>query len=65
MLATAIYYIGVKYLSHQRRFKMEFFKQSLKNIFDAIISILLVVVIGFWFGVGMYLGVTYTMMLLS
>ena len=65
MLATAIYCIGLKYLNHQRSFKMEFFKQSLKDIFDAIMSILLVVVVGFWFGVGMYLGVIYIMMLVS
>lgn len=44
---------------------MEFFKQSIKDIFDAIISILLVEVIGFWFGVGMYFGVSFTMRLLS
>lgn len=36
-----------------------------KNIFDAIITIMLVVVVGFWFGVGMYFGVTYTMMLVG
>lgn len=36
-----------------------------KGVFDAIISIMLVVVVGFWFGVGMYLGVTFTMRLVA
>ena len=44
---------------------MEFFKQFFKNIFDAVVSIMLVVVVGFWFGVGMYFGVTLTMRLVA
>ena len=36
-----------------------------KDIFDAIINIMLVVVVGFWFGVGMYFGVTLTMRLFA
>ena len=40
-------------------------KEIFKSVFDAIILIMLVGVVGFWFGVGMYFGVSYTMRLLS